>query len=254
MHLSFHGTTGAVTTQENSNVSLSISAGDASMLVDTSGDPLQQLLKAGIQPLDLDAVVLTHAHPDHVYAFPALLHNLWLLKRTKPLRILTNPHTETIARQLCDVFGLLTKEGLFPIQWHILEEGTVELLPDVTITLFPVKHSIVASGVKVATPESSLVYSCDTTPCDNVIRAARGATALIHEATGSAQREQQLNTDGHSSARQAGQIAQQAGVTTLYLCHFDARLNVPPTELQREAQEAFHGQVVVPEPFAVYAV
>ena len=46
-----------------------------------------------------------------------------------------------------------------------------------------------------------MAYSCDTEPCDEVIRLSEGVDVLIHEATG--------ESLGHSSARQAGEIAKK---------------------------------------------
>ncbi len=254
MKLIFYGTTGAVPTKDNTNVSFTVIAENISLLVDTSGCPTHALLKTGIHPPDLNAVVLTHAHPDHLYAFPSLIHNLWLLKRKKPLYIISNQDTATKAKQLYEVFSLLTKEGLFPIEWITFEEGSIDLFPGLLLTLFPVKHSAPACGVKISTTSSSLVYSSDTTPSERVVQAAKGATALIHEATGSEHHEEQLNADGHSSARQAGTIAEQAGIATLYLCHFDFRQGIVPAKLQHEAQAAFSGQVIIPELFKFYEV
>lgn len=254
MKLIFYGTTGAVPTKENTNVSFSVIAGESSILVDTSGSPAQYLMKAGINPPDLDVLVLTHDHADHLYALPSLIHNLWLLKRKKSLNIICNKNTEAKAKQLCDVFSLLTRTGLFSIEWITLEEGTVDILPDVDIKLFPVKHSIPTSGLKITTASSSLVYSSDTTPSERVVKEAEGSKSLIHEASGSELYEKNLNKAGHSSAKQAGEVAEKAGVGTLYLCHFDARQEISPNELRREAQKAFRGKVVIPDLFIVYEV
>jgi len=254
MKLIFYGTTGAVPTKDNTNVSFSFIEGETSILVDASGSPAQYLMRAGINPPDLDVLVLTHDHADHLYALPALIHNLWLLKREKPLNVICNKNTETKAKQLCDVFSLFIREGLFPIKWITLEEGDIDILPGVHIRLFPVKHSTPTSGVKIVTASSSLVYSSDTTPSERVIQAAKDSKALIHEASGSEQHEENLNAAGHSSARQAGEAAEKAGVDILYLCHFDARQGVSPDALRHEAQRAFRGKVIVPDLFMVYEV
>jgi ribonuclease Z len=252
MKLIFYGTTGAVPTQENTNVSFAVTEGGSSLLIDASGAPTHSLLRSGINPLDLDALVLTHAHPDHLYAFPALIHSLWLMKRERPLSIMTNQETAAKAKQLGDVFALLTRANLFPIDWYILDEGTVENIPGIRVELFPVEHSVVTSGVKCVTTSASLVYSADTRPSSRIIRAAEGVDVLIHEASGNEHHEKDLNAVGHSSARQAGETAQKAGVEILYLCHFDPRHGISPQRLQQEAQKMFQGSVVVPDLFTAY--
>jgi ribonuclease Z len=72
-------------------------------------------------------------------------------------------------------------------------------------------------------PGRSVVYSGDTAPVDSVRKLADRATLLIHEATTSADLEAEANRWGHSSARQAAEIARSAGVGGLFLTHFSSR-------------------------------
>lgn len=83
--------------------------------------------------------------------------------------------------------------------------------------------------------EKTLAYSCDTMPFPGLIDLARDADVLIHEATG-------YDGLGHSSARQAGEIAQEAGAKSLYLIHY-AVWNADPEPLVDEARETFDGPV-----------
>jgi ribonuclease BN (tRNA processing enzyme) len=65
MKLIFFGTTSAVQTANNTNVSLAIIHKNEAVLIDASGSPFQSLLHAKINASDLGALVLTHGHPDH---------------------------------------------------------------------------------------------------------------------------------------------------------------------------------------------
>jgi len=69
----------------------------------------------------------------------------------------------------------------------------------------------------------SVVYSGDTAPAETVRKLADRASLLIHEATTAADLEAEANVWGHSSARQAAEIARAAGVTGLFLTHFSSR-------------------------------
>ncbi|MGP8072071.1 MAG: ribonuclease Z [Thermoplasmata archaeon] len=89
-------------------------------------------------------------------------------------------------------------------------------------------------------PGRSVVYSGDTAPSDDVRRLADRATLLIHEATAAREIEEEANEWGHSSARQAAEVAQVARVGTLYLTHFSSRYKeLEPLEL--EARVVFPG-------------
>ena len=254
MRLIFFGTAGATQSASDGNVCLAVTARDHSVLVDASGNPVMNLKRAEIDPLELDVLVLTHAHTDHIYALPSLIHNLWLMKREKTLKIISDRQTRAIAENLLGHLGLLTKRGLFPLEWICEDHAKLEPAPSVTLSLFPTRHSVPSSGIRIAEGDSVLVYASDTSPVDGIVEAARGARALIHEASGRADREAHLNREGHSSGRQAGIAAARAGVGALYLCHFDYREDIPPAEMRREAQAEFSGEVVTPERYYWYEV
>jgi ribonuclease Z len=254
MKLIFFGTTSAVQTANNTNVSFAIVHKNEAVLIDASGSPFQSLLHAKINASELGALVLTHGHPDHLCALPSLIQSLSLVKRKKALKIICNQNTEKMAKQLLDIFDLSSESGVFPIEWIPAEIAAMECIPGVRLDTFPVNHSIPTSGVKLSTEASCLVYSSDTAPSERLVIESIGATTLIHESTGSDRHQSELNADGHSSALQAGIVAEKAGVYTLFLCHFNFELITSPESLKREASIAFGGKVIIPEPFQVYTI
>ena len=91
-----------------------------------------------------------------------------------------------------------------------------------------------------ARPGRTVVYSGDTAPSEEVRRLAHRATVLIHEATVAQELEAEANEWGHSSARQAAELANAAEVATLFLTHFSARYKeLEP--LESEAKILFPG-------------
>ncbi len=246
MKLIFFGTSGGIQTKTNANVCFLVADEELSVLIDVSGNPVQYLERAGVDPQTLDALVLTHSHTDHIYALPSLIHNLWLMKRDKPLSIVSNPFTLERAKELCACFSLLSKENLFQIDWIRDTLGGIEL--------FPVAHSTPTSGVKISSSRSCIIYSSDTSPCKTIISAAKGSKALIHEASNTSEFEGRLNSAGHSSGRQAGAAAKEAGVEKLFLCHFDSQYAQNQDKIVRESKGAFAGEVIIPELFRAYEV
>jgi len=94
-----------------------------------------------------------------------------------------------------------------------------------------------------ARPGRTVVYSGDTAPSEDVRRLAHRATVLIHEATVAQELEAEANEWGHSSARQAAELANAAEVATLFLTHFSARYKeLEP--LESEARILFPGSRV----------
>ena len=85
-----------------------------------------------------------------------------------------------------------------------------------------------------------VAYSCDTEPCDQVIRLAEGADLLIHEASG--------ELPGHSSAAQAGRAARQAEAGGLYLIHYPTG-QFASGNLISEARQQYEGPVTLAEDY-----
>ncbi len=83
-----------------------------------------------------------------------------------------------------------------------------------------------------------IVYSGDTAPCDSVIKLAKGADVLIHEATFSGDMEEKAREFGHSTSIQAAKIAKNAGVKRLILTHISPRYEDTDTLLS-EAKAVF---------------
>jgi len=94
-----------------------------------------------------------------------------------------------------------------------------------------------------ARPGRTVVYSGDTAPSEDVRRLAHRATVLIHEATVAQELEAEANEWGHSSARQAAELATAAEVATLFLTHFSARYKELDA-LESEARILFPGSLV----------
>jgi len=91
-------------------------------------------------------------------------------------------------------------------------------------------------------PGRKLVLSGDTRPCEALRIAAHRADVLVHEATFAEEERERAADSGHSTARQAATIAQEAEVTLLALNHVSTRH--PPRQLRDEARAVFPATVV----------
>ena len=89
-----------------------------------------------------------------------------------------------------------------------------------------------------------IVYSGDTSPCDQMVKFSDGADILIHESTfNNSHRDNALET-GHSTAEMAAEIAKKACVKKLLLTHISTRYKETKT-LAKEASDIFENSCVV---------
>jgi ribonuclease Z len=94
-------------------------------------------------------------------------------------------------------------------------------------------------------PGRRVVYTGDTRPAASVIEAAADADLLIHDATFGSDHADRARDTSHATAREAGEVANEAGVTRLVLTHVSSRYAGDASALAREANEAFDGEASV---------
>ncbi len=238
--ITFLGTASAVPEKNHQNTHLIIETQDRKILIDCGGNPVVRLDQAGIDPLLITDLILTHFHPDHVSGLPLLLMDLWLLGRKEPLDIYGLHSVIGRAEDMMALFDWQSWLDFYPVIFHRLPEDEGMTLiddPQVGVWASAVCHMIPGIGIKMKFPEGTLAYSSDTAPCDAVVRLADQADILIHESSGEAQ--------GHSSPEQAGRVAERAKVKTLYLIHYPPKIN--PKEWVDRAKSTFSGDVIVTE-------
>lgn len=218
----------------------------APLLIDAAGNTYGRLLKAGIDPQELRGVVLTHSHSDHVYGFPILLTQLFLVGRRTALPVYALQVTIDIVKALIEASEIA--DYMVPVEWIPIEAGDhLPITASYTVKTALTTHSRPCIALRFEQASGHvLTYSADTEPCEAVIALAQGSDVLIHEAT--------VNESffGHSTPRQAGEVALAAGAKRLVMVHFSPRWTMPEEQAVSEAHASgFAGEALVGQEFQV---
>ena len=210
----FLGANGSMQEGGSGNTSLLFSDGTSSFLVDASVN-----IHAAVEA-NIDAVVITHEHIDHMYALPSLLHQLWLSKRTKPLVIICPDGVRNMVNGLIDNFAIRSKKGIFDI---VFETAGCNRVGGMKLEFFKTVHTPNSVGMVISEGSGKalkrIVYTCDTAPVENprevLPECAFGADVLIHETNSVSD----VRKPDHSCGLDAARLANEIGAKRLVLCH-----------------------------------
>ncbi len=199
-----------------------VRGGGSTVLIDSGPGTMGQLLKVGVEIWEVDALLLSHFHPDHSSELPGFLFATKypdLSRRKKRLQVAGGTGFKLFYDRLNRAFNdyLTFPEELFTLH----ELGSSGLTP-LGLNGFDIEHATVnhkaeSRAYKLTTPGGiSLVYSGDTDVSDNLVTLSKNADLLIIE---SALPDGQ-KMDGHLTPSLAGAMAADAGVKSLVLTHF----------------------------------
>ena len=189
----------------------------------------------------IDAVMVSHSHPDHCVDLYALfIARLFHPEPLPPLKLVSAPGVFDRISSLGDEDENL-REGFDVTEPEL--GGSFELGP-FRIRTRPMSHWVPVMGTRIEVDGRSLAYSGDTGPTPELEALARDADMLITENSWLA--GQEVGRDPfHLTSRQAGEHAARAGVGHLVLSHF---WPTNPREPSREqAGEAFEGTLTLAE-------
>jgi len=254
MDIGFLGTSWAVSTGDRDNTSILLESDSASVLIDCPGNAWGKLLKMGLDPLELDAIFITHGHVDHVYGLPSLLEMMRLSGRKQPLSIYVGKDFFELVEKLLDLFEIKNHPDSFSVELvKVSYETSHFAIKDLTVETFLVNHTVRNLALKFCDERKSVVYSSDTAFHAALAEFARDCDALIHEATMSVRLGDTLR-EGHSTPSDAARIAEMAGVKLLFLVHVGFSVDRYPKKAIEEAKDIFKGNVVVPKDLEIYSI
>lgn len=193
-------------------------------------------------PMDpdlIDAVVLSHQHPDHCVDAMAAYH-AWTF-RPDPRDAVPLLAPQSVWDRLT---GFIDKDPeCFDFQPVV--DGDAATFGEVHVSFVEMDHSVPTVGSRWEANNRSLFYTADTGPGGNWTSSAEGVDVLLSEAS---YQEATDNQDypQHLSAAEAGEIARRVGAGRLVLTHIPPYLDVAVSVAEAEAVFDRPVQLAVP--------
>lgn len=253
MLLTVLGCSGSVPGPDSSASGYLLRAEGVAVALDLGNGTLGALQRV-LDPFDLDALVLSHLHPDHCADVPSLVvyrrhHPAPPHRNRLPLHAPTEAPTRLAAASapsaaefaITDLFDVFDFRPLGPRIFHI---GGFE------IAAAGVEHPCESYAIRVSHGDRSLVYTGDTGPCDRLADFAAGTDLLLAEASWPHGDDKPAGV--HLSGREAGELAAAAKPGRMLLTHVPPWTD--PQQVLEEAQSAHDGPVELARPGADYEI
>lgn len=189
--------------------------GCSSYLVETGGKRILMETGSGMMAhlsekmafADLDAVILSHLHFDHMGEMPLLGYALMNTDKKLPVYLPAEP---AAVRSLLEGFGCF--------ECHTVTAGDTALIGEVQVSFLPARHPVPAVGVKLSCAGKTLCYSGDTNTLEGLAENYRDADLLLID--GGLSAAAWAEGKPHLSAAMAAQAALDCGAKAAVLTHF----------------------------------
>ncbi|GAC1317059.1 MAG: MBL fold metallo-hydrolase [Chloroflexota bacterium] len=176
----------------------------------------------------LDAVFISHFHPDHYFD---LVQVYYLLKFGPPRAAGQSPRTALCVppggRAFLDRLGqhIAGQPAMLEDMFAIEEYSSGGEIPigDLRVSCHPVQHYVPSHALRVESDTgATLVFSSDVAPCPQIVTAAKGCDLFLCESAllDPSQDRADPSARGHMTAREAASTAQQAGAKRLLITHY----------------------------------
>jgi len=228
----------------------------AAYLVRTNGQNLcfdfgrgaiDQLLKIGVHPNQIEALFISHWHGDHINDLTALLQvtisppaktGTWP-ERQKPLKIFGPAGTLEKIQKIVEIIH--ENPELKNLLIRQLRTGETVELDNFKVTAYLTKHNanLLSLCYRLQSEGKIFAYSGDSVESEGLAECLKNADLAVIEAGW----PDEVNPQTHFTGTRAGKFAQENGVKKLVITHM-APYYREKYNPQAEAEQYFKGEVV----------
>jgi ribonuclease BN (tRNA processing enzyme) len=212
------------------------------LLLDMGPGVLHNLCKV-IDLAELDAILISHMHPDHFLDLYGLQYALRFHPAGPgPVPVYGPSDMEGMITAILPEESVVKMRDL--LRFEAVRPGQQLQLGPLAVDLHAMNHPMECLGSRTTAGGAVVAFTGDTAPTPAITDLARDADLLVIDATW-LEAQRPLPPDVHCTALEAGQAAQDAGARRLLLTHVSPYNDV--ADAAAEAARAYGGDVLVAE-------
>jgi ribonuclease BN (tRNA processing enzyme) len=225
-----------------------IEGGGACVLLDC-GSGVFGKLRAVRDYGEVDALVISHLHADHVLdLIPYASALTYAPSRAHKPTLFAPPGAGAAFRRLCAAAGMREEHIEHAFAFEEYDPAAGVAIDGLQVRFQPVPHFLPTNAVEFAGENKRITYSADSSPSEDLCAFANGTDLLLIEATLPAPESD--GPRGHLTPAEAGEHGRRAGARRLVLTHMSDELDAD--WVRAEAEKAFGGTVDLAHEGAVY--
>jgi ribonuclease BN (tRNA processing enzyme) len=243
LHLTILGSSGSYASPTNPCTGYLLRSPDATVLLDC-GPGTVGPLQAAIDLQELDAIVLTHCHPDHWLELPVLRNVFSYFEKIDHLPVYGTAETK-------DMYDAIVVAGRDEsMDWTTIDPTSQLRIGDQSWSFTQSDHPVETLGPRVVVDDRRFVFTSDSAAGWVFEDAADGIDLAMMDASHLSELEGR--NIPHMSAREAATLARDAGVRRLVLTHLIPGSD--PEAHRAEAEAAYGGPVEVALPGMTFTI
>jgi ribonuclease BN (tRNA processing enzyme) len=218
------------------------------LVFDLGWGALENLLKAGVNYYDVDAIFLSHMHPDHCSDMLSFLHialteNESTNRMNRDVTVYGPKGMNKTMEQVLLAFGIGKRKPKYNVFFREIKDGETVKLDNIIIRCFRASHTTTeALAYRIEAERKVLAYSGDTADCVGLRNACRGADVAVLEASW----PREMNTTGHMTGEEAGKAAKESFARKLVLTHI-APYYLQNCDVIGDASRLYSGPIFIAE-------
>lgn len=240
MKVTFLGTGSAISSDRSQS---GILIKDEMILLDCGSGILNNIGKSKTNIREINNILITHTHLDHISDLPAIIKAKQLLGDSE-ISIYGPPGIREKIKKIFEIFDYIKvninkekkQKEKIDVKINEINPGESFEIKNRKIDTIETIHSIMSIGYRI---DNSLVYSGDTEPFKEMASFAEGCGTLIHECSF----PDGISVKNHTRPSDLAEVIKDCDIDSIYLTHLYPQTIGKEKQMKETIRKNFEGEV-----------